>query len=48
MICDRLTALGRLDELEEIEPAKDWSTSLSGGPRQITIEDTEEKTESQD
>ncbi len=37
-IIDRLTAQGRLDQLEEIEPLKDWSTSLSGGPRQITLE----------
>ena len=37
-IIDRLTAQGRLDQLEEIEPLKNWSTSLSGGPRQITLE----------
>ena len=37
-IYDRLAAMGRLDELEEIEPVKDWNTSLSGGPRQTTIE----------
>lgn len=37
-IIDRLTAQGRLDQMEEIEPLKDWSTSLSGGPRQITLE----------
>lgn len=39
-IYDRLESMGRLDELEEIEPVKDWSTSLSGGPRQMTIEAT--------
>jgi len=38
MIYDRLAAMDRLDELEEIEPVKDWSTSLSGGSRQTTIE----------
>jgi len=38
MIYDRLTAMGRLDELEEIEAIKDWSTSLSGGSRKTTIE----------
>ena len=37
-IYDRLAAMGRLDELEEIEPDKDWNTSLSGGPRQTTRE----------
>ena len=36
-IIDRLTVQGRLDQLDEIEPLKDWSTSLSGGPRQITL-----------
>ncbi len=38
LIIDRLTAQGQLDQLEEIEPLKDWSTSLSGGPRQIIVE----------
>lgn len=38
LIIDRLSALGQLDKLEEIEPVKDWSTSQSGGPRKITIE----------
>lgn len=37
-IIDRLTAQGRLDQLDEIEPLKNWSTGLSGGPRQITLE----------
>ena len=38
MIYDRLKEMGRLDELEEIEPVRDWSTSLSGGPRKGCIE----------
>ncbi|MBM2824519.1 MAG: hypothetical protein HW402_183 [Dehalococcoidales bacterium] len=38
LIIDRMASLGQLDRLETIEPAKDWSTSLSGGPRRITIE----------
>ncbi len=38
MIYDRLVEMGRLDELEEIEPVKDWSTSVSGGPRKIDVE----------
>lgn len=37
MILDRLAATGRLDELEEIAPLKDWGASLSGGPRKISI-----------
>lgn len=39
LIYDRMTALGRLEELEEILPAKDWSTARDGGPRTITRED---------
>jgi len=35
LIIDRLTAMGQLDKLEEIQPPKDWSTSHSGGPRTI-------------
>ena len=38
LIYDRLAEMGRLDELEEIEPVKDWSASISGGPRKIDIE----------
>jgi hypothetical protein len=30
--------MGRLDEMEEIEPVKDWSTSVSGGPRGVDID----------
>jgi len=38
IIYDRLAALGQLDKLEEIQPVRDWSTSLAGGPRKITIQ----------
>ncbi len=38
LIYDRLVAEGRLDELEAIEPIKDWSVSLSGGPRKSDVE----------
>ena len=38
MIHDHLAEMGRLDELEEIEPVKDWSVSVSGGPRKIDVE----------
>jgi len=27
-----------LDEMEEIEPVKDWSVSVSGGPRKVDVE----------
>ncbi len=39
LIIDRLAALGQLDKLEEVEPPRDWSTTHSGGPRKIIIED---------
>jgi ferredoxin len=39
LIHDRLKALGRLDELEDILPLKDWSTSRDGGPRKTVRED---------
>jgi hypothetical protein len=42
LIYDRLVAVGQLDKLEEIEPVKDWSTSHSGGPRKINIEESVE------
>ena len=38
LIIDRLAALGQLDQLEEIQPPKDWGTSQSGGPRKTIIE----------
>ena len=37
-IIDRLNHLGQLDKLEEIEPARDWSTTRSGGPRKIIVQ----------
>ena len=39
LIIDRLTRLGRLDMLEEIFPAKDWSSAGHGGPRKVIRED---------
>lgn len=50
LIVERMEKLGRLDELTEIMPPRDWSTSRSGGPRQMRVEeavlDTEEEAES--
>jgi len=37
LIYDRLKEMGRLDELEQIEPVKDWSVSVTGGPRKIDV-----------
>jgi ferredoxin len=39
LIHDRLKALGRLEELEEILPVKDWSVNRDGGPRRHVRED---------
>ena len=39
LIYDRAVKLGRLDQLLEIQPPKNWSTSRDGGPRKITRED---------
>ena len=37
LIIDRLSALNQLDELNKIQPIKDWSTSSSGLPRRIDL-----------
>ncbi len=39
LIYDRLSSMGRLDVLLEIQPPKNWSTSRDGGPRKIVRED---------
>jgi ferredoxin len=35
LIYDRLSALGQLNQLAEIEPPRDWSTSHAGGLRKV-------------
>ncbi len=39
LIYDRLEAQGRLDQMLEIMPVKDWSTGRDGGPRRLLRED---------
>ncbi len=39
LIHDRLAKLGRLPELQVIQPPKDWSSSHHGGPRTVVRED---------
>jgi hypothetical protein len=34
-----MTALGRQEQLLQIQAPKDWSTSRDGGPRRIVRED---------
>ena len=39
LIYDRMEKLGRVDDLIENQPMKDWSTHRDGGPRKIVRED---------
>jgi len=39
LIYDRLSRMGKLDVLLELQPPKNWRTSRDGGPRQITRDD---------
>jgi hypothetical protein len=39
LIYDRLKAQGRLDQMLEVMPARDWSTGRDGGPRRLVRED---------
>ncbi len=39
LIHDRLSSFGRLNDLKEIQPPKDWSSSHHGGPRTSVRED---------
>ncbi len=39
LIWERAVKLGRVDQLLEIQPPKNWSTSRDGGPRRIVRDD---------
>lgn len=39
LIYDRLTSMGKLDVLMELQPPKNWRTSRDGGPRKIVRQD---------
>jgi ferredoxin len=39
LIWERMSALGMLDRLLQVQPPKDWRTSRDGGPRRIVRED---------
>jgi ferredoxin len=39
LIIDKLTAQNKLDNLKRLIPAKNWRTSLAGGPRKLIRED---------
>ena len=38
LIVNRLEALGKLDDYEELFPLKDWSKDRAGGPRKFKVE----------
>jgi len=38
LIVQRMTDLGRIDELTEVMPPRYWSTARDGGPRRMTVE----------
>ena len=42
LIIERLKAMGKLDNLRENTPPKNWAVSRDGGPRKVVIEDVEE------
>ena len=42
LIVDRLKALGRMDDYEQLFPLKDWSKDRAGGPRKVVREDVQE------
>ena len=39
LIYDRLSSMGKLETLMDIQPPKNWRTSRDGGPRKIVRED---------
>ncbi|MCS7261505.1 MAG: methylenetetrahydrofolate reductase C-terminal domain-containing protein [Anaerolineae bacterium] len=39
LIYDRMSAMGRLEQLLEIQPPKNWSAARHGGPRRIVRDD---------
>ena len=41
LIVDRLKALGKMDDYENIMPLKDWATDRAGGPRKVAREDVQ-------
>jgi hypothetical protein len=41
LIVERLKALDRFEEYEDLSPIKDWSTDRAGGPRKVVREDVQ-------
>jgi len=42
LIVDRMKALDKLDQYENLCPIKDWSTDRAGGPRKVAREDVQQ------
>ena len=42
LIVDRMKALDKLDQYENLCPIKDWSTDRAGGPRKVVREDVQQ------
>jgi hypothetical protein len=39
LIYDRLSALGKLENMSRVLPTRDWSTSRDGGPRRRVVQE---------
>jgi hypothetical protein len=48
LIWDRMTALSLQDQLLQVQPPKDWTTSRDGGPRRIVRDDLRALAEEQE
>jgi hypothetical protein len=48
LIWERMSTLGLQDQLLQVQPPKDWSTSRDGGPRRIIRDDLQLPEEYQD
>ncbi len=42
LIIDRLNAMGKIDDYEQLAPIKDWSSDRAGGPRKAAREDVQQ------
>jgi hypothetical protein len=48
LIVDRMKSLGKLEQLTQVRPPRNWSTSTHGGPRRLTIEHLMDMEESEE
>ncbi len=45
LIVERMTSLGRVEELTEVLPPRDWSTARHGGPRRMVVAEAADEPE---